>query len=288
MNYYNTNLIELLNSADKIHEILNDENSNITIKELNDHNLNIQLMIKNLQSITKRLSDINNIVVKKIKRKIAEKNNKRDPNNHQYKFIDPYPNIYSNINLIYDTSNKHNLLCNNILVINNLNKLDNNLLLPIREVSNETEIPNSFIYYITKYKQYAININGNIIRGNLGNILNYEDHNTINCKYGKECKNISKCTYYHDPVDYIENKLEVKNNTRNYSNSNWIYNRINKVKIFKQYNYRLVGNGINLKEDIENLDEKLLIQEINNRRNQLIHDLLIYNILQINLQQRYN
>jgi hypothetical protein len=112
----------------------------------------------------------------------------------------------------------------------------------IIEVTSLRDIPEYPIYYIKPYKQYALNIGGLILRGNIGNIYNsniVSKNNTLpnlkHCKHNNNCAKLlsgNLCKYYHDPAELIELKysgliseaLYAEQCTpRNFINTSWIY-----------------------------------------------------------------
>jgi hypothetical protein len=112
----------------------------------------------------------------------------------------------------------------------------------IIEVANLRDIPECPIYYIKPYKQYALNIGGLILRGNIGNIYNsnmVSKNNTLPnltyCKHKNHCTKLlsgKSCKYYHDPADLVELKnsgliseslYTNQCKPRNFINTSWIY-----------------------------------------------------------------
>ena len=83
----------------------------------------------------------------------------------------------------------------------------------VRIVDNINEVPNIPLYWVSNIGQYAIQVNGVLFRGNIGNIYNKTNsrtdkstNQTVICKYGNKCKNIldeSGCVFYHDQLDLL-------------------------------------------------------------------------------------
>ncbi len=143
---------------------------------------------------------------------------------------------------------------------------------PVITISNNNleGMMNTPIYYIEETKEYAIKINGNVIRGNIGNVLSPKDKmtkthkcNKTNCGekfYTKECK-------------YIHNNHD----TKNYPYYSWSHIKKNKLSSTKYdlENSRFVSSGNTLSEDLgytSNYEKDL-------RNKQLMHDILLYQIL---------
>ncbi len=152
-------------------------------------------------------------------------------------------------------------------------------------IISEEQLPyimNSPIYFIKESNEYCIKINNKIIKGNIGNIYSKNEKNTKNIKKCNKlyCNNIfynkKECSFYHD-----------KNDIRNFPNYSWKHikkDKIGKIKLKKnslQYekydleNTRFLGSLDSLSEDLvfTNNKEKEL------RNKQLMHDLLIYQLL---------
>ena len=141
-------------------------------------------------------------------------------------------------------------------------------------------IINTPIFYIKETEEYCIKINNKIIKGNIGNIISDKDPN-------KEKTNVctkSNCNgmYYNTNCKFLH-----KNEVRNFPNYSWKY--IDKNKIGK---LSMKGNSTNIyNNDNENsrhigslhsLSDDLLLSNVNEkklRNNQLMHDILLYQIL---------
>lgn len=141
------------------------------------------------------------------------------------------------------------------------------------EVSSYDDIPISYLYYHIVNQEFAININGVLLKGNIGeifttsrktkNILNTSINDyppdakqTMFCK-NTNCKNIL-CNYYHDPIN--TNIPQIKN----YSNLQWIYNT-------KRESARHFGNRSSLLVDLYNAKPT----DIKNWQCQTIHCILV-------------
>ena len=212
--------------------------------------------------------------------------------------------IKNNIQLIYNNKisnikkkilpNSDNLYENNILHKYNieLKNVTNNELFknniytkcPVINISKKylDHIINSPIYYIEETKEYCIKINNKLIKGNIGNIFMDNDKNKNKIKKCNKlyCNNSfynkKECKFYHDEEDI-----------RNFPNYSWKSiqkNKLGKVKNknkilnYEQYdleNTRFLGSLDTLHEDLSftNVYEKKL------RNKQLMHDILLYQIL---------
>jgi hypothetical protein len=144
-------------------------------------------------------------------------------------------------------------------------------------ISNMINTP---IYLIKETNEYCIKINNKVIKGNIGNILNDKNQKKI-----KKCNRLycnqkyyskKECKFYHEGKD-----------TRNFPNYSWapvMKNKLGKSQFYnnniisKSYdleNTRFLGSVDTLLEDLaltNNYEKKL-------RNNQLMHDLLLYQIL---------
>jgi hypothetical protein len=92
-----------------------------------------------------------------------------------------------------------------------------------------------------------------------------------------EAKEPEPCKYYHDVRDYQSNNKPVPiDNHRNFTVGSWIYS---KTKNPRTYFARHLGSKDRLLYDLQTLKYVQYKNEISNREGQLIHDLLIYMIL---------
>ena len=215
-------------------------------EKLEDIIKNIAVAIKSLQVVSKKLADVSNIAVNIHNRKKDKK---------LYNIIDPYPGDYDSFIL----RTLYNKSCVNIT---------KNIDLNVINVESINDIPVSNLYYIKNLEQFAINIDGVILRGNIGNITEKESNGSFICDYGKNCKN-AECTFYHDPADKKVSKFQ----RRNFTVGSWIYSPNQKKK---NGFCRHVGNYSSLDMDIANLKKMQYNNEIQNREHQTIHDILIY------------
>jgi hypothetical protein len=259
----NLSILEYLDIAEDFNKYLNKFALSASCETINDKIIALQKIIKSMQSASKRIADICNLgsrIIQKRKKSVL--------------YIDTYPSKYDHA--VIRNENPENS-------INIVDDLKINAL----TVDKFTDIPMSNIYYNETYKQFAININGYILRGNIGNIKQYNDEQTALCKYGINCKNLinkKQCTYYHDPEDFIQLKIPIdKNYCRNYTNGNFIYS-----KKISDENFRHVSNKETLTRDILDVKKYNFTQEIKTRESQVMHDLLLYLIMtQNNLNDNY-
>ncbi len=251
-------LRDYLKQADIVHEYIDKFCVILTPKQLEEKVIELQSSIKTIQAVAKRIADISNIVTRVLNKKTSTK--------IINKYIDPYP-----------TEEDHGTL--RTLFAEEKKQIAKDISIPVKIVENISDIPISNFYYINSLKQYAININGIIIKGNLGNIVDYKDKFSSRCEYGAECKSFKKnmlCSYYHDPEDFIKNGKPIPDIERNFTTGSWIYS---KTKTPKTYFCRHVGSKNRLIYDLNTLKRVQYREEISNREGQLIHDLLIYMIL---------
>jgi hypothetical protein len=215
---------------------------------------------------------INNLSIKK--KKVAEMRGKPQDKKRE-KFIDPYPRE------------------SDIGVIRSLNPTEpreiiRGVNINVKTVATTKEIPVCTIYYVEEIKQFAININGIVIRGDLCNIVPYQKEKSAACEYGIECRSFKlkkQCPYYHDPADYLHHKIPVPEQSRNFTIGSWIYT---KNKNPSTYYTRHIGSKDRILYDLATLKTVQYRAEVSNREGQLIHDLLIYMILNAkNLVERY-
>lgn len=166
----------------------------------------------------------------------------------------------------------------------------------IKNVKTLDEIPNMPIYWVQNINQFAMQINGIIFRGNIGNIYNKNHikknknvHQTVICTNGNNCKillNNQICKFYHDPVDLlillnkniIDSELfnKYKKLPRNFINTSWIYTEMPPNN--NNNSMRHFGSRDTLKYDFELMqlnNSKQCNAQISNYNHQCMHDILV-------------
>ncbi len=252
----NNTLQDYLNNADNIINKISKKKLNYS--ELESYVITLQKNIKDIQTVAKYMADISNNI-----------NEILVNNNHtiqKEKIIDPYPlsGDHAMLRTKYQEETKE--------IIKNIN-------IPVKIVNKKEEIPISYLYYVNELKQYAINVNGLIIKGNLANISDYKDLKTCRCEYSIRCNSLKKdipCNYYHDPEDYIALGKPIVEQTRCFTPGSYIYT---KKKLLNTYYNRHVGSKDTLIYDLITLRKMQYKDEMYNREGQMIHDILIYIIL---------
>lgn len=259
----NNTLKDYLKQADDAHEYLDKFCIALSTETLEEKILELQIAIKNIQSVAKRIADVSNIATRILNRKKATK---RNTSVKSSKVIDPYPSEFDHVTLRTLYPEKEVTIVNNISV-------------PVKIVETLSDIPVTYMYYIPKLNQFALNVNGVILKGNLGNLVEYQTENSARCEYGVECRSFTKkikCPYYHDPEDFIKHNLPVPDDVRSFTIGSWLYS---KNRNPRTYFTRHLGSKDSLSYDLHNLKKVQYREEISNREGQLIHDLLIYMIL---------
>lgn len=249
-------LRDYLKHADDVYEYFEKYFVCLSDKQIEEKIIEIQSNIKTIQTVAYQLANVSNIATRAL--------NKRSK--PITKPVDPYP------------SNE------DVGILRSLNPIESKELIkgisiPVKTVDCINDIPIGNLYYVENIKQFAINIAGIIIKGNLGNIVDYRADNSAKCEYGIECKSFKRktqCSYYHDPEDYIKLGLPVPEITKNFTVGSWIYS---KTKTPKTYFARHVGSKDKLLYDLSTIKRVQYREEISNRECQLIHDLLIYLVL---------
>lgn len=245
-------------------------NQNIPINELEDILLKIDNYDNQIKQLTNTLDMINNL-----------KNNIKLIYNNKILNIKNKMGLNEKENNLYDYNYKIELKN-----ITNLDKFKNKnyTKCPVI-IINEKQLPliiNSPIYYIQDTKEYCIKINNKIIKGNIGNIFSDNDPNINKIK---KCNKLYCNKLYHNKKDcrfYHENQ-----EIRNFPNYSWKHikkNKLGKIKSnkniisYEKYdleNTRFIGSLDTLSEDLifTNISEKKL------RNKQLMHDILLYQLL---------
>lgn len=251
----NRTLREYLQQADATHEYLEQFCAGLSNGQIEEKIVELQSSIKTIQTVAYQLANISNIATRVLHRR-----------QKTAVVVDPYPDA------------------RNVGTLRTLNPVETiqvckEISIPTKLVNSIEEIPVSHMYFVKNLGQFAINIEGIVIRGNLGNIVDYQCSNSVKCEYGIECKSFAKkkpCGYYHDPEDFIHHKLPLPNTLRNFTVGSWIYS---KTKSPKTYFTRHMGSADRIIYDLNTLKRVQYREEISNREGQLVHDLLIYLIL---------
>jgi hypothetical protein len=263
-------LRNFLQQADDVHEYLEKYCVALSADQIENKVLELQASIKVLQTVAYQLANVSNIakrvVIQKRRHKKATLSEVVQNSDKPGKFIDPYPTE------------------NDVGTLRSLNPIESKeiakgIKIPVRIVETAQEIPVSHLYYINELKQFAINVEGITIRGNLGNLVDYQEENSAVCEYGINCnsfKSANVCKYYHDPLDYKHHGLPIPEHPRNFTVGSWLYS---KKKSPRTYFTRHVGSKHRLIYDLNTLKRVQYREEIFNREGQLIHDLMIYMIL---------
>ena len=244
----------------------NIENINILYNKLKTYENDLNKINNTIQIITSLKNNLklvfNNNILKKSNKasNILKKiNSEQEPDKTQYI---SYRNITNNEKF-------KDLDCSKIPVIN-------------ISIKNVDSVLNTPIYFINETKEYCFKINNNLIVGNIGNII---DNNDKEKKKIKCCKNTGcNGVYFNKECKFLH-----PNEVKNFPNYSWKY--INKNKMGK---FNITGNSSNKsvsKYDEENtrhigsldsLNEDLVLSDINEkklRNSQLMHDILLYQIL---------
>ncbi len=267
-------LRQYLSEANDFHQYLDKNFLLMNNSAIEEKILELKSNIKTLQTVVYQLANISNIAIRSMyAKKDLIKNISINVEN-----INTVPNFYD-VGTLISLNEESNI------------KITENISIPAAIVEKVDDIPLNKLYYVKDINQFAINIGGLIIQGNLGNISNYGEKLTTRCEYGTDCKSLQKyadlyketgttidlpCNYYHDVDDYKKLNLPISNIPRNFTTGSWLYST---NKTTKTYFTRHIGSKENLEYDLSTIKQIQYKEEIFNREGQLIHDLIIYIIL---------
>jgi len=161
----------------------------------------------------------------------------------------------------------------------------------VEVVDDLNDIPDTPLYWVNSLQQFALSINGTVLRGNIGNV--YEKNTALGMFNIKECRNYEKCMmkkrrckYFHDPLKLKKMEAEMKDPIRNFTNNSWLFTT--SPKNAKNTNLRHIGNRNTLGNDLYLMRyDKTYPDEVSTRFYQTMHDLLIlltldqYNLLEV-------
>ena len=278
--------------------------------------LTLKQIIKKVDLISCNVSKLNNIINQnEIKKYLIELNNiLNQVQIVSAKTLNIYnickntymiPTLIHSLKLNNDTNNSDQIFKQfpNDNSANTIYKqLTHDIPIYVKIVDNIKDIPFTPLYWVNQTNQFAININGVILRGSVGNIYDktyIQSNKIINqvviCKKNNLCQNVLNneiCKFYHDPEDLLKlvnlNKMSIelfnkyKTLNRNYLNTDWIYtNRYNNsMRHFgsrNTLNYEcdmIKFNNItnNQKKSNDILND---IPSIKNFKQQCMHDILV-------------
>ena len=241
---------------------------------------NINILYNKIKTYEEDLHKINNtieiICSLKNNLKMVFNNNilkKSNKNNNILKKLkseqEPLKSQYISYKNITNNEKFKDLDCSKIPVIN-------------ISIKNIDAVINSPIYFIDETKEYCFKINNNLITGNIGNIIDENDKKKEKIQY---CKNTAcNGVYFNKKCKFLH-----LNEVKNFPNYSWKY--INKNKMGKFNVTGSPNNKLVPKYDVENtrhlgsldsLNEDLVLSDINEkklRNKQLMHDILLYQIL---------
>jgi hypothetical protein len=259
-------------------------------------NLSLTQILEKFKKTQKTVTNLNTLTYTKNKNNIQE----------LYKILTDIKHTLCKVDNIYQIcENEHNIMYKIRPIIkkrrvhdyqdNLVNiKIAPDLNINTIHVNSIHDIPITPMYWINDINQFGININGVILRGNIGNIFN-KSHiqsgnkisQTIICKHGNACKLIMSnklCKFYHDPCDLLkiyksgimtrENYNIYKLLHRNFINTSWLPDYTNKKNNMRKFSSRNTlkcdFNALNFEHDI--LSKNIHIQ---NYKHQCIHDILV-------------
>lgn len=259
-------LRSFLQQADDLHDYLEKFCVALSVEQIESKIYELQAGIKTIQTVAYQMANISNIANRLVIRKRRTRRNNMAEMVKKSLTIDPHPTDadIGTIRTMYPVESR---------------EIIKGVKIPIKIVETSREIPVANLYYVKDIKQYAFNLEGIVVRGDLCNIVDYQKERSAKCEYGHNCKsfkNKTECPYYHDPDDYIFHGLPVPDQPRNFTVGSWIYS---KKKNPSTYFTRHLGSKDRLIFDLNTLKRIQYREEISNREGQLMHDLLIYMIL---------
>lgn len=195
-----------------------------------------------------------------------------------------------------ESDNKKKKLWNPVSILYETHDIAKNVKVHTKTVDNIYEMRKCDLYWVKNINQFAININGVIFRGNVGNIYNKDTiqsnsnvNQTIICKNKNKCKTLLNgkvCKFYHDPLDLVclLHKKEItqeifdlyKSQNRNFINTTWLYTDLPFNK--KNINMRHFGSQELLSNEFELLkinNPNIKKHMIDNYQHQTMHDMLV-------------
>jgi hypothetical protein len=273
-------LQQYIAKSDDLHRKLNGVDNLLHFLEMKKYISELESMVKQLQTVSMKITNIHNICKNKYKQRLLtfkQKINTPD--------IDVIPTAadWTYINRSINKNSDNHCIAPNI----NIN---------IKTVKSLDEIPNTPIYWVSDINQFAVHLNGVMFRGNIGNI--YDKHHiqsnvninqTIICQHGNVCRKLLQgglCKFYHDPIELRqilsdgkidqETYLAYCHKYRNFVNTSWMYTDIQHNQ--KNKSMRHFGSRNTLKHEFDLIhlnNSKSTDVHISNFRHQCMHDILV-------------
>lgn len=252
----NHTLNEFMEYADKIYENFIKFGFVLHTSDLEQKVQGLQSSIRHIQIVAQRLADVSNMINKII---INRRKN--------IQYIDPRPSLQD----IGVVCSRDDLYCNKKV----LKEVAPGCSLPVTVVDHIGEIPRADLYYIKQTNQFAINVNGFILMGNIGNVTK---QNKAPCPNGLKCKYLKKtksCKFWHTIKQLVFNGIDPHKYDiyPKFSYGSWMHTDHKNLKADK---IRLIHSRDTLVEDIQIFAKH---SEVDLRGLQLMHDLLIYMVL---------
>lgn len=270
-------LRQYMNKADVIHDNIINKTQFLSSSKTKNQLYELESFIKHIQTISHRIAQIYNICKQK----------------HSDGFV-----IHRNLSLksveVFPDAKNWSALSRN--PAEDAKMIAPKIYVNVKIVEIPDEIPNTPLYWIRSLNQFAVHVNGILLRGNIGNINVKSPKSGDSGSQVKKCKNENKCPYllsgkkcyyYHD----IQNVLQLFKSGgiseeiyqmylglyRSYSNTSWIYT--NDVIKPNNKTMRFVGNRNTLNGDL-NMSKYRENGWVEEYTSQAFHDFLV--VLSIN------
>lgn len=269
-------LKQIIEQTDNIHTQVNQLNGAVNYIQMKNCITELKNILKQVHIVGVKVSNVYNIC-----------NNKQKTNTHTYSHKEE---ISKTLN------NDWTYLNRKVTSSSPSKKLTYDIPVNVKIVKSIEEIPNTPLYWVADINQYAIHVNGVLLRGNIGNIYNKNHikknkivHQIAICKHKNSCRSILNseiCKFYHDPIELMQlvkcKKMNIdtfnkyKNLHRNFLNTSWIYTELprnNSNNLMRHFGSR---NTLKHEFDLMKINnERINESNIDNFRQQCMHDILV-------------
>jgi hypothetical protein len=265
-------LRQYMNEADIIHDNIVNKNQFLSSSKTKNQLYELESFIKHIQTISHRIAQIYNSCKKR------HSNGFVIHRNLNLKSVGVFP-LNNHWSSLYRTTNKDS------------KTLSPGIHTNVKIVDTQEEIPNVPLYWIRSLNQFAIHVNGVLLRGNIGNIYVKTPKSRESGKNIKKCRNENKCSYllsgktcryYHDPKDILQlfNSGNISEEIyraymisyRNYTNISRLYT--NDAMKEKNKMMRFIGNRNTLKSDLS-VSKYRKNDWVDEYKSQSFHDFLV-------------
>lgn len=260
--YANKTLGTILEDIDSINNTVLIGGAFIDVKDLDREIIAAHELIKYLQSVCKRVADVSNNISRLRKFRCAQYGQTTIA-------VEPSDGAVSQLRLLKEPSMPMTIV-----------QCMPHISVPVIRVKCRAEISPSPLYYVENEKQFAVDIAGCLVAGDIGNIYARGGDRTAACFARQHCAAVRDgrvCEFWHDPRDYLAVGHSVPDDHhRNFTVGSFVYSSAVEKR---GKSARHVGDRHRLLLDMYRLATRDYNDEIWCRESQLMHDILTFVVM---------